>query len=63
MACAGIALPNDASVGLHRAMGLEPVGVYKRIGWKAGSWHDVGWWQLELSPATDALPPEPLAPR
>jgi L-amino acid N-acyltransferase YncA len=63
VACAGIALPNEASVGLHRAMGFEPVGVYKRIGWKAGAWHDVGWWQLELSPATDAAPPEPLPPR
>jgi L-amino acid N-acyltransferase YncA len=63
VACAGIALPNEASVGLHRAMGFEPVGVYKRIGWKAGAWHDVAWWQLELSPATDAAPPEPLPPR
>jgi L-amino acid N-acyltransferase YncA len=62
VACAGIALPNEASVGLHRAMGFEPVGVYKRIGWKAGAWHDVGWWQLELSPATDAAPAEPSSP-
>lgn len=52
VACAGITLPNDASVGLHRAMGFEPVGVYKRIGWKMGDWRDVGWWQLELTPAT-----------
>lgn len=60
VACAGITLPNDASVGLHRAMGFEPVGVYKRIGWKMGDWRDVGWWQLELTPATGAPPPEPL---
>ena len=62
VACAGIALPNDASVGLHRAMGFEPVGIYRRIGWKAGAWHDVGWWQLELAPATGAAPAEPTAP-
>jgi phosphinothricin acetyltransferase len=59
VACAGITLPNDASVGLHQAMGFEPVGIYRRIGWKAGAWHDVGWWQLELAPATDSVPPEP----
>jgi phosphinothricin acetyltransferase len=62
VACAGIALPNDASVGLHRAMGFEPVGVYRRIGWKAGAWHDVMWLQLELAPATGDEPPEPSAP-
>jgi phosphinothricin acetyltransferase len=56
-------MPNEASVGLHRAMGFEPVGVYRRIGWKAGSWHDVSWWQLELAPRTDTAPAEPLEPR
>jgi phosphinothricin acetyltransferase len=62
VACAGITLPNDASVGLHRAMGFEPVGVYKRIGWKAGAWHDVVWMELELTQATGTRPPEPLPP-
>lgn len=37
MAVAGMTLPNEASVGLHRAMGFEPVGVYRRIGWKLPS--------------------------
>jgi len=58
-ACAGVTLPNPASVGLHRAMGFEPVGIYRRIGWKAGSWHDVMWLQLELSPALGSAPAEP----
>jgi L-amino acid N-acyltransferase YncA len=44
-AVAGMTLPNDASVGLHRAMGFEPVGTYRRIGWKHGIWHDVAWAQ------------------
>ena len=57
--CAGVTLPNEASVGLHEAMGFEPVGVYKRIGWKAGAWRDVGWWQLKLIAASDEAPPEP----
>ena len=47
--CAGVALPNEASDGLHRAMGFEEVGVYRRIGWKDGRWHDVRWWQLHLA--------------
>jgi L-amino acid N-acyltransferase YncA len=63
VACAGVAMPNEASVGLHRAMGFELVGVYKRIGWKAGAWRDVSWWQLELIPADDSRPPDPLPPR
>jgi L-amino acid N-acyltransferase YncA len=59
---AGIALPNDASVRLHESLGFEPVGVYRRIGWKLGAWHDVGWWQLDLG-EVDAAPPELLGPQ
>jgi phosphinothricin acetyltransferase len=62
IACAGITLPNEASVRLHEALGFVPVGIYRRIGWKAGAWRDVGWWQLELAPAGDEPPPEPLRP-
>jgi L-amino acid N-acyltransferase YncA len=62
VACAGITLPNAASVALHESLGFAPVGVYRRIGWKDGAWRDVGWWQLELQPATDEQPPEPLRP-
>jgi phosphinothricin acetyltransferase len=55
MAVAGMTLPNEASVGLHRAMGFEPVGVYRRIGFKHDRWHDVAWCQRQLS--TGAHPP------
>ncbi|HEY2768808.1 MAG TPA: arsinothricin resistance N-acetyltransferase ArsN1 family B [Solirubrobacteraceae bacterium] len=61
IACAGITLPNDASISLHRALGFQPVGVYRRIGWKHGAWHDVSWWQLDLAPH-DGAPEEPIAP-
>jgi phosphinothricin acetyltransferase len=57
-AFAGIALPNPASVALHETLGFTPVGVYRAVGWKLGSWHDVGWWQRRLS-SSDA-PPRPL---
>jgi L-amino acid N-acyltransferase YncA len=45
---AGMTLPNPASEGLHRAMGFEPIGVQRRIGWKNGDWHDVGWVQRSI---------------
>lgn len=67
-ACAGITLPNDASVGLHRALGFGHVGTYRSIGWKAGAWRDVSWWQLQLAgddakAGAGAPPPEPLGPQ
>ncbi|HEY7048491.1 MAG TPA: GNAT family N-acetyltransferase [Jatrophihabitantaceae bacterium] len=55
---AGMTLPNDASAGLHRAMGFEPIGTYRRIGWKNGTWHDVAWTQRVLTEAGDP-PAEP----
>jgi L-amino acid N-acyltransferase YncA len=41
-------LPNDASEGLHRAMGFEPIGTFRRVGWKHGQWRDVAWAQRSL---------------
>ena len=58
-AFAGIALPNPASVGLHTSLGFTPVGVYRAAGFKAGRWHDVGWWQLPLREP----PAGPIEPR
>lgn len=59
MACAGITLPNQASVGLHESLGFRQVGLNPEIGFKEGAWRDVGWYQLELVPAPDGPPPEP----
>jgi phosphinothricin acetyltransferase len=47
-AVAGIALPNEGSVSLHRKLGFDPVGVFRAVGWKFGSWHDVEWFQRGL---------------
>ena len=47
-ALAGITLPNEPSVGFHEAMGFEPIGIHKNIGFKSGAWRDVGWWNLPL---------------
>jgi phosphinothricin acetyltransferase len=56
---AGMTLPNEASEGFHRALGFEPVGIYRRIGWKQGSWHDVAWMQRRLEAGQDP----PVEPR
>jgi L-amino acid N-acyltransferase YncA len=51
-------LPNDASEGLHRALGFEPVGTLRRVGWKHGEWRDVAWAQRSIGP--DDGPPREL---
>lgn len=57
-AVAGMTLPNPASEGLHRALGFEPVGTYREIGYKLGAWHDVAWAQRTLAVTGDP-PAEP----
>lgn len=56
---AGIALPNERSVGLHEAMGFVHLGAYSEVGFKHGAWHDVGWWRRSLRsglPTSDPIP-------
>jgi|SRR5450755_917444 len=64
MACAGITLPNDASVGLHESMGFALVGIYRDVAYKHGAWRSVGWWQLALREdrVDGQAPAEPAAP-
>jgi phosphinothricin acetyltransferase len=56
-AYAGIALPNEGSVALHESVGFVPLGVYERVGFKHGAWHDVGWWQRSLKEGVPQAPP------
>jgi phosphinothricin acetyltransferase len=58
-AFAGIALPNPASVALHESVGFVPLGVYRKVGFKLGAWHDVGWWQREIATPASPQPPRP----
>lgn len=55
-AFAGISLPNEASVALHVNMGFRLVGVYRRVGFKNGEWHDVAYYQRPLA-SYSAEPP------
>jgi L-amino acid N-acyltransferase YncA len=57
-AYAGIALPNEASVRLHEAVGFRMIGMYRNVGYKLGRWRDVGWWELALR-HYDQLPKPP----
>lgn len=52
-AFAGVTLPNEKSVGLHEAMGFQPIGTYRQVGFKFGAWRDVGWWGRSIA---DGLP-------
>ncbi|WP_426566120.1 GNAT family N-acetyltransferase [Angustibacter sp. McL0619] len=56
-AYAGVALPNDASVALHRRLGFTPLGVYREVGRKFGRYWDVQWFELPLP-----VPLPPLEP-
>ncbi len=63
VACAGITLPNPASVGLHESFGYELVGTYPRVGFKNGRWWGVGWWLAQLRNQPDEeIPAEPGPP-
>lgn len=57
---AGVALPNPASESFHRTCGFEPIGVYRKVGYKNGRWHDVAWSALRIGTADVA--PTPILP-
>jgi L-amino acid N-acyltransferase YncA len=59
-AFACIALPNEVSIGLHRAFGFEDAGIFRRVGWKYGAWHDVAWLQRDLQ-SDEIDPPPPMS--
>lgn len=59
-AYAGIALPNDASMALHKSLGFREIGRYPNVGFKAGAWRDTAWLHRELRPL-DSPPREPRA--
>jgi L-amino acid N-acyltransferase YncA len=43
-----IAVPNTASVKLHKFFGFENVGCLKKVGYKLGKWINVEYWELVL---------------
>src|SRR5450432_298249 len=57
---AGITVPNPASERLHERFGFVRCATYHRVGWKFGSWRDVGYWELHLHTREDA--PQAIEP-
>ena len=49
IAIGGISLPNPASIALHEKFGMKKVAHFEEVGFKFGSWVDVGYWQVNLN--------------
>ncbi len=58
---AGMTQPNEPSARLHAALGFEPVGTFRRVGWKHGAWRDVTWVQRDLGPVGEPAGEPPPA--
>jgi phosphinothricin acetyltransferase len=62
-AVAVIALPNEASVGLHESFGFAHAGTLTAAGYKNGVWCDTGFWQRSAPGASGAPPLLAAVPR
>ena len=47
-AYAGITLPNEASVAVHKKFGFQSVGIYHEVGRKFDKYWDVEWFEKAL---------------
>lgn len=47
---------NAGSIGVHRSLGFEPVGLVKSAGWKFDGWRDVVMMQRALGPGDSTVP-------
>ena len=52
LAVAGVALPNDASIALHRKLGFEEIGIFKEYATKHGQLISSIWFQRRVRPAS-----------
>ena len=50
---------NEGSIALHRALGFQPAGVHKSVGFKHGRWVDIVLVQKALNGGDDSLPDRP----
>lgn len=48
VAMGGIALPNEASIALHKKLGFSKVAQFAEVGFKFDKWIDVSYWQKTL---------------
>ena len=45
---AAVTIPNPASERLHSAAGFAEIGLFEKIGFKQGKWHDLKWYEMYL---------------
>jgi L-amino acid N-acyltransferase YncA len=45
----GVAIPNEASIALHKKTGFEQVAHFREVGFKFNKWIDVTYWERILS--------------
>lgn len=50
-AYAGVTLPNDASLALHRRLGFREIGIFEEVGRKHGRWWSVLWMERAVEGA------------
>jgi L-amino acid N-acyltransferase YncA len=50
---------NAGSIGLHRALGFEPAGLGRDVGFKHGRWVDIVWMQKALNRGSAVAPDAP----
>lgn len=55
-----ITLPNKESVTFHERMGFKPCGVFNKVGYKLGKWHQVGWWERSFVIDENHVQEEPI---
>lgn len=55
LAVAVVALPNPASLALHRSVGFVEVGTMHEVGFKLGRWVDTRWLERPMTPRAAAI--------
>lgn len=45
---ASVLTSNERSNKLHFALGFQEIGIFNKVGYKLGQWHDNRWFQLHL---------------
>lgn len=50
-----VTMPNETSDALHKKMGFKLCSVWHHCGYKLGKWHDVAWYEMNIS-ITDTPP-------
>ena len=50
-AYAGITLPNEPSIAIHKKFGFKQVGLFQEVGRKFGQYWDVAWFEKDMPSA------------